>query len=149
MIPQPRQAVMIPRPRLLDQLEASGGKVVLAAPSGYGKTTLLAQLGEKCSGQGLKVIWVDARDLYHRRHLTADVLLVDGIRPSDFAQTYGHMDEWSAAQEGGRVFAATNSIDSHLPRDWAMIGEDALKFTEAEIDQLAQALGTFAGDAFF
>lgn len=139
MIPRPRQTV-ISRPRLLKQLEDAGSKVLLAAPSGYGKTTLLIQMGEQLTREGLKVSWVDARDLYHRRNLTADVLLVDSVRPSDLVQTYGRLDEWSAAQEGRRVFAATNSSDPHTPREWAVVGEDDLKFTEPEIAQLSRAL---------
>ncbi len=140
MIPRPRQLAMA-RPRLLDQLKGGADRVVLAAPSGFGKTTLLAQLGEELTSQGLKVAWVDATDLHHGRDLEVDVLLVDSIRPGDFAQVCRHVGKWCAAQEGIRVFAATDGLRSRAPQEWVLVGEHDLRFTEDETARLARALG--------
>lgn len=138
---QPRQTV-ISRPHLVGWLKDSGRKVILAAPSGYGKTTLLVQLREELSRKGLDVALLDARDRYRHKDLEADVLLVDSINPNDFSLTCKQMDQWAAAKDGRRVFAATNSLPSGQPCEWDLIGEDELKFNEEEVSRLTQALSS-------
>ncbi len=48
----PRPAGFVPRPRLVDRLNAglSGGLMLVCAPAGYGKTALVAELGSAASG---------------------------------------------------------------------------------------------------
>lgn len=139
MIPRPRQTV-IERPRLTEALMSGSQKVLLAAPSGWGKTTLLIQIGNGLSKQGLDVVWVDAADLHHQMAREGDVLLVDGIDSGNFTRTHRYLEQWSEARKGRRVVAAANAPQFDIPLGWKVVTEDDLRFTAEEVRALAGAL---------
>jgi LuxR family maltose regulon positive regulatory protein len=55
-VARPRQ---IPRTRLVEQLNAERGKgfILVSAPAGYGKTTLLSEWAQSLLGKGIAVAW--------------------------------------------------------------------------------------------
>ena len=61
-LPSPRRR-LVSRPRIIDQLLVAGGEgprlVLVAAPAGFGKTTLLAQWLAQAAGQApFRVAWL-------------------------------------------------------------------------------------------
>jgi LuxR family transcriptional regulator, maltose regulon positive regulatory protein len=82
----PARAQLVSRPRLFERLEAGlrGKLTLIAAPAGFGKTTLLSAWRTTEAGSAIPFAWVslDSRDndplLFWRYVLTA----IDGVAPS-------------------------------------------------------------------
>ena len=73
----------VPRQAILEQVHASGGRIVLVhAPAGFGKTTLMTQLRAAYSAQGVATIWLalDEGDNDVSRFLAGFAAALEGIQ---------------------------------------------------------------------
>src|SRR5689334_16968417 len=81
--PRPRRR-LVPRARLVDRLGGDGGEaprlVLVAAPAGFGKTTLLAQWSAT-AGQRVAWLALDAADADPRQFLTHLVAAIQVVEP--------------------------------------------------------------------
>src|SRR3954452_19852423 len=84
--PRPRRR-LVQRARLLDRLHADGGEtprlVLVAAPAGFGKTTLLAQWLAAGENAQRRVAWLalDRGDADLRQFLTGLVAAIQTVEP--------------------------------------------------------------------
>src|SRR3954453_22511131 len=84
--PRPRRR-LVPRTRLLARLDGDGGEaprlVVVAAPAGFGKTTLLAQWLAAAEGSQRRVAWLalDPGDADLRQFVTHLVAAIQTVEP--------------------------------------------------------------------
>jgi LuxR family transcriptional regulator, maltose regulon positive regulatory protein len=99
-VPSPRRR-LVQRARLIDQLGADGGEgprlVLVAAPAGFGKTTLLAQWLAAAEQSRRRVAWLalDPGDADLRRFLTHLVAAVQTAEPE------AGVDALAALEAGG------------------------------------------------
>ena len=80
LLPPALNHPLVPRPRLIEQLEASGTQVlrVIHAPAGYGKTSLLVEWQRALAAKGARTAWLrldpdDNRPTTLTKHLCAAV----------------------------------------------------------------------------
>lgn len=107
---------LVPRTRLLDRLPAAAGRmprvVLVAAPAGFGKTTVLTQWLAHAAQGGLQTAWLslDATDSAPERflaHLLAAVQTLDGDLGRDAAALLRHDSDGVEAA----VVSVINDLD--------------------------------------
>lgn len=137
----PARAHLVPRPRLLERVEAGlrGKLTLIAAPAGFGKTTLLSAWRAAPAGRAMPVAWVslDAGDndplLFWSYLLAALDTLAPGISAPALALL--RSPQLPAIQSIlASVLNAFSKICAASPgRDYALVLEDYHAVTNAEI----------------
>src|SRR4051794_29808593 len=112
----PDHLAMIPRPQLVTRLrEASGYPLVLiTAPAGYAKSTLLAQWAKE-DGRRFALVTLDSRDDHPSRLLNHLVRTLDSVSSRGRPFVVG-IDEADALRTKGALAALGNLIAS-LPTE--------------------------------
>ncbi|HET7329125.1 MAG TPA: LuxR C-terminal-related transcriptional regulator [Nocardioidaceae bacterium] len=115
-IPSPRRQV-VPRPRLTDQLTGSSGVsprlVLVAAPAGFGKTTLLTQWLSGQRAVGCRVAWLslDAEDSDPRRFLTHVVAALQTSAPQVGAEATSLLEADGPLSPEAALASLLNELD--------------------------------------
>ena len=98
----PLQAALSPRPRLIAQLDQAlqHRLTLVAAPAGFGKTTLLAEWAH-ANGRAFAWVSLDERDNDPKVLLSYVAAALDGVEPIDgeVFEALGSPDELHPAQE--------------------------------------------------
>lgn len=105
----PLREDFVPRRRLLDRLETGLRRklILISAPAGYGKTTLLSEWHASSRGQALSLAWVlvDEQDNDPVRFWSHVLAALEGVRPGTTqgaqALLHGFSRPGSAARRGG------------------------------------------------
>ena len=96
----------LPRPQVCDHIFAAGGArvVLIAAPAGFGKTTVMRQVLERCKSGGLAHAWltVDSGDNDPLRFLSGLAAALDSVMPGIAVER----ESGEAGSDGGRLAAA-------------------------------------------
>ncbi len=115
-LPSPRRR-LVQRARLTDQLRAGGGEgprlVLVAAPAGFGKTTLLAQwLAAAEVSQG-RVAWLalDSGDADLRRFLTHLVAAIQTAEPEAGIEALALLEAGGATPTDAVLVSLVNDLD--------------------------------------
>ena len=129
-LPQTRRA-LIPRPRLLERLQAGlrGPLTLIAAPAGSGKTTLLAQLKAAippaADSRAPQIAWVslDADDNHPARFMTYLLAALDTVDPA-LTATVAPLLAAPELPPLEALFAALINTVSALPHEIALVLDD-------------------------
>ena len=114
-VPTPRRR-LVPRSRLVDQLPSDTGPlprlILVCAPAGFGKTTLLSQWLTQ-HAESLRVAWLslDAEDNDPQRFLTNVVAAVQATAPHVGADAAALLQTSGAAAARGVVVSLLNDLD--------------------------------------
>ena len=124
--PPTRPRGLVGRPRLVRRLSEARAApfVLLVAPAGYGKTTLLSEWAA-CDGRRFAWIDLDSGDNGSDRLLTAvkrthdaqapTVLVVDNAHLVSTPETFGALDELARAMPSGSQLALASRSEPQLP----------------------------------
>lgn len=117
-VPSPRRE-LVARARLIDRLRIGPGSmprlVLVAAPAGFGKTTLLSQwLGATGADRATRVAWLslDPGDSDQRRFLTHLVAAVQGAVPEAGAEAAALLDADRGLPTEDVMVSLVNDLDS-------------------------------------
>ena len=148
LVPRPRPD-LLPRPRLLDWLEANSDKrlILLSAPAGYGKTTLLVDF-INASHRPFAWYQFDAQDSDPTVFLT---YLIESLRsmehaPDTLANAIGQtaqslLDSAEAATSPKRVLTVLiNELAEQIETPWLIVFEDYHYVTSPVVHQLVDFL---------
>lgn len=136
-------AAVLAREFLAAQIDAAA-TVVIAAPAGFGKTSLLRQHRDRVAGQGAAVAWIDAALGADPPPRATDVVIVDNLQAATDPRALAAMIR--ALPAGTRVvLAGRGRRNLEIARER---GDDALlrlddhdlAFGLEEVDQLLAAL---------
>ena len=115
-LPSPRRR-LVPRTRLTDLLRAHGGEgprlVLVAAPAGFGKTTLLAQWLAVAGDSQRRVAWLalDPGDADLRLFLTHLVAAIQTAEPEIGADALGLLEAGGATPTDAVLVSLINDLD--------------------------------------
>ena len=116
-LPSPRRR-LVSRPRIIDQLLVAGGEgprlVLVAAPAGFGKTTLLAQWLAQAAGQApFRVAWLalDRGDSELRIFLTHLVAAAQVADPEVGVEALGLLEAGGATPPEDVLVSLINDLD--------------------------------------
>ncbi len=120
-LPTPRRR-LVPRTRLTDRLDAAEAPrlLLVAAPAGFGKTTLLTQwltdwqaAGAAAEGEGRRVAWLalDAGDADVRRFLGLLIAAVQTVAPDVGAEALARLEAAAAPEPEAVVAGLVNDLD--------------------------------------
>jgi ATP/maltotriose-dependent transcriptional regulator MalT len=115
-LPSPRRR-LVQRARLTDQLRADGGEgprlVLVAAPAGFGKTTLLAQWLAAAQPSQRRVAWLalDPGDADLRRFLTHLVAAIQTAEPEAGADALALLEAGGATPTDAVLVSLINDLD--------------------------------------
>jgi len=116
-IPSPRRQ-LVSRPRLTDRLSSHpGGRprlVLVAAPAGFGKTTLLTQWLSKQQTDGCRVAWLslDADDSEPRRFLTHVVAALQTSAPQVGGEALTRLEADGPVSSEAVLVSLVNDLDA-------------------------------------
>ena len=115
-LPSPRRR-LVDRARLTDQLRAVGGEgprlVLVAAPAGFGKTTLLAQWLVAAEGSQGRVAWLtlDQGDADLRPFLTHLVAAIQTVEPEAGVDALALLEAGGTTPTGAVLVSLINDLD--------------------------------------
>src|SRR5579862_4848088 len=116
-VPSPRRR-LVSRPRITDQLLVAGGEgprlVLVAAPAGFGKTTLLAQwLAHAAGTSQFRVAWLalDPGDTELRTFLTHLVAAAQVADPEVGVEALGLLEAGGATPPEDVLVSLINDLD--------------------------------------
>jgi LuxR family maltose regulon positive regulatory protein len=115
-LPSPRRR-RVPRTRLTDRLRADGGErprlVLVAAPAGFGKTTLLAQWLAAAEASRRRVAWLalDAGDADLRRFLTHLVAAIRTAEPEAGVDALALLEAGDTTPTDAVLVSLINDLD--------------------------------------
>jgi LuxR family transcriptional regulator, maltose regulon positive regulatory protein len=113
--PQPRRR-LVHRPRLTDRLQPGGGErprlVLVAAPAGFGKTTLLAQW-LAAAGSSQRVAWLalDPGDADLRQFLTHLAAAIQTVEPDAAVDALAQLQAGGATPTDAVLVSLINDLD--------------------------------------
>ena len=114
--PRPRRR-LVPRARLVDRLGGDGGErprlILVAAPAGFGKTTLLAQWLAAAGSAQRRVAWLalDSGDADLRVFLTHLVAAIQTVEPEAGIDALALLDGAAAAPSDAALVSLINDLD--------------------------------------
>ena len=137
MIPR-LKASLVKRPRLLEALDGSSGLTFVSAPSGFGKTVLLAQWARELVLRGESVHWRrgDDGDTLSTTALDGTVI-IDGLSAGDTEKIAEQLAARLSGAPGVRVVVATRDYVRAGLQGSQVLTETDLAFTAAEAENLA------------
>ena len=115
-LPSPRRR-LVQRARLIDQLHADGGEgprlVLVAAPAGFGKTTLLAQWLATAEGSQPRVAWLalDPGDADLRLFLTHLVAAIQTAEPEAGVDALALLEAGGTTPHDAVLVSLINDLD--------------------------------------
>ena len=114
-LPSPRRR-LVQRARLTDRLGADGGEgprlVLVAAPAGFGKTTLLAQwLAAESSQRRVAWLALDSGDADLRRFLTHLVAAIQTAEPEAGIEAIALLEAGSTTPTDAVLVSLINDLD--------------------------------------
>lgn len=115
-LPSPRRR-LVARPRITDQLRVGAGEgprlVLVAAPAGFGKTTLLVQWLATAAGSGCRVAWLalDPGDADLRLFLTHLVAAIQTVEPEVGADALALLGAGEATPSEAVLVSLINDLD--------------------------------------
>jgi LuxR family maltose regulon positive regulatory protein len=115
-LPSPRRR-LVQRPRLTDQLRADGGErqrlVLVAAPTGFGKTTLLAQWLAAGESSQRRVAWLalDPGDADIRLFLTHLVAAIQTVEPEAGVEALALLEAGGSTPTDAVLGSLINDLD--------------------------------------
>ena len=115
-LPSPRRR-LVQRARLIDQLRADGGEVprlvLVAAPAGFGKTTLLAQWLAAAEGSQRRVAWLalDPGDADLRLFLTHLVAAIQTAEPEAGVDALALLEAGGTTPDDAVLVSLINDLD--------------------------------------
>ena len=115
-LPSPRRR-LVQRARLIDQLRADGGEaprlVLVAAPAGFGKTTLLAQWLAAAEGSQRRVAWLalDPGDADLRVFLTHLVAAIQTAEPEAGVDALALLEAGGTTPTDAVLVSLINDLD--------------------------------------
>src|SRR4051794_38408174 len=115
--PQPRRR-LVQRSRLTDRLPAGGGEgprlILVAAPAGFGKTTLLAQWLAADGGARRRVAWLalDSADADLRLFLTHLVAAIQTVEPDAGAGVLAVLEAGGGTAADAVLVSLVNDLDA-------------------------------------
>src|SRR6185437_16723040 len=113
-LPSPRRQ-LVPRARLTDQLHANAGGarlVLVAAPAGFGKTTLLTQwLAEQDSPRRVAWLALDPSDADPRTFLTDLVAAIQLVEPEIGIDALAQLDAGHTGAAEAVLVSLINDLD--------------------------------------
>ena len=115
-LPSPRRR-LVQRARLIDQLRAGGGEgprlVLVAAPAGFGKTTLLAQWLAAAEGSQPRVAWLalDPGDADLRLFLTHLVAAIQTAEPEAGVDALALLEAGGTTPDDAVLVSLINDLD--------------------------------------
>ncbi|MDR3512500.1 MAG: LuxR C-terminal-related transcriptional regulator [Caulobacteraceae bacterium] len=146
----PRQRIrLVQRPHLISQLsEALERRLcVVAAPAGFGKTTLLTQWREQLLGQGARVAWLsldeEDRDV---RHFLAGLIFALDAAQVDIGQLLTLAEMGLMEHTPSAVVARLNTVVASQPGRVVLILDDYHRAQSREVNEAVNRLLTDAPD---
>src|SRR3954447_386567 len=114
-LPSPRRR-LVPRARLTDPLRADGGEgprlILVAAPAGFGKTTLLAQwLAAETSQRRVAWLALDSGDADLRQFLTDLVAAIQTAEPEAGVDTLALLEADGTTPTDALLVSLINDLD--------------------------------------
>src|SRR5512144_252050 len=148
LVPRPRPD-LLPRPRLLDWLEANSNKrlTLLSAPAGYGKTTLLADF-IRASRRPFAWYQLDAQDSDPTVFLTYLIEALRGMKraPKTLTRAVGQaarslLESAESSVSPQRVLTVLiNELAEEIEIPWLIVLEDYHYVTSPVVHQLVEFL---------
>src|SRR5919109_2964023 len=114
--PRPRRR-LVQRSRLIDRLRADGGEgprlVLVAAPAGFGKTTLLAQWLAAAESSQRRVAWLalDQGDADLRLFLTHLVAAIQTVEPEAGGEALALLEAGAGTPPDAVLVSLVNDLD--------------------------------------
>src|ERR671918_2910445 len=119
------RADAVPRPRLYELLDEGARRelIVVSAPAGFGKTTLLADWSQRSE---LPVAWVslDERDDDPARFLLYLIAAIETIHEDFGTTTRAFLGSLESREEFEPVLTALSNEILELPRDFVLVLDD-------------------------
>ncbi len=147
-IPPPRSD-LVPRPRLTCMLSEGlvNPLILLSAPAGFGKTTLLAEWHYSPSGRALSLAWLslEAEDNDPTRFLTCLASALESLKPGMLAEAETAFQSSPPLQPKAILEALLHSLNSGfsgIPGPFALVLEDYHSITASAVhDAVAYLIG--------
>jgi LuxR family maltose regulon positive regulatory protein len=136
---------LVPRPRLTCMLSEGLAKplILISAPAGFGKTTLLAEWHHSPSGCALPLAWLslEAEDNDPTRFLTCFASALESLKPGMLVEAETAFQSSPPLQPKGIMEALIHCLDG-IPDSFALVLEDYHSITTSAIhDTVAYLIG--------
>ena len=143
-VPTPRSD-LVPRPRLTGMLSEglADPLILISAPAGFGKTTLIAEWHHSPSGRALPLAWLslEAEDNDPTRFLTCFASALESLKPGMLAEAETAFQSFPPLQPKAIMEALIHCL-STIPDSFALVLEDYHSITASAIhDTVAYLVG--------
>lgn len=133
----------VPRPRLLDRIEEASTTLLLLiqAPAGFGKTSVLSEWGSARASRGAPVAWLalDEQDSEPTRFFAYVIAALEAARPGATGHAAGLLGAPGSASTEALLAALVDALGKE-PRDTTLVLDDYHAVTDERIHEALATL---------